>query len=67
MQVMDHITAVEALANQLKDLGEAVEDMQIMTKIICTLPPSFRHFVSAWDNVPDGEKTMASLTSRLLK
>lgn len=38
-----------------------------MTKIICTLPPSFRHFISTWDNVPEPKKMIALLNSRLLK
>lgn len=28
---------------------------------------SYRHFISAWDSVPFGEKNLASLTGRMLK
>ena len=55
------------MAHNLEDLEAGVSDLQIMTKIICTLPPSFRHFVSAWDNLQDDDKNLASLTARLLK
>lgn len=65
--VMSHITAVETLATRLSDLGAPMDDHQVITKIICTLPPSFRHAISAWDNVPDADKTIALLTTRLLK
>jgi hypothetical protein len=44
-----------------------VSDIQIMTKVLCTLPPSYRAFITAWDSVPAAEKTIALLMSRLLK
>lgn len=65
--VLTHITAIELMAAQLEDLGETVSHLQIMTKITSTLPPSFRYFISAWDNIPDDQKTISLLTSRLLK
>ncbi len=65
--IMSHITAVECMANTLSDLDAPVSDLQVMTKITCTLPPSYRHFISAWDNVAEADKTIALLTSRLLK
>ena len=64
---MSHITAIETIANQLNDLGAPVSDLQIITKIICTLPPSVRHVVSAWENLDGSKKTVALLTARLLK
>ena len=65
--IMSHITEIETMAIQLNDVGAPVTDLQIMTKIICTLPPSYRSFTTAWDSVPANEKTIALLTSRLLK
>lgn len=65
--ICTHITTIESMANQLKDLGVVVDDMQIITKVICTLPPSFRHIVSVWDNFEDSKKTLQLLTARLLK
>jgi hypothetical protein len=47
--VMPHISAIELLAAQLKDLNEPVTEAHVMTKILVT--PSFRHFLSVWDNV----------------
>ena len=66
-KVMDHITAIESMASSLDDLGAPMTELQVISKIVCTLPPSFRHFMSAWDNVPEQEKTLATLTARLLK
>ena len=65
--VLSHITAVEAMSNQLNDLGAPVSELQIITKILCTLPPSFRSVVSAWDNLDESKKKLSLLTSRLLK
>lgn len=65
--IMTHITEIETMATQLTDIGAPVDAISIMTKIICTLPPSYRSFVTAWDSVPFADRTMALLTSRLLK
>jgi len=65
--IMSHITEIETMATQLTDIGAPVDAISIMTKIICTLPPSYRSFVTAWDSVPFADRTMALLTSRLLK
>ena len=65
--VMTHITEIELMATQLEDIGAPVTAIQVMSKIICTLPPSFRNFTTSWDSVPAGNKNRALLTSRLLK
>lgn len=64
---MTHITAVECMANTLSDLDEPVSDLQVMTKITCTLPSSYNHFISASDKVPQADKNITLFTSRLLK
>ncbi|KZS10312.1 Uncharacterized protein APZ42_025252 [Daphnia magna] len=65
--VMSHISAIELLASQLKDLNEPVTEAQVITKILVTLPPSYRHFLSVWDNVPIKNRNIQTLTQRLLK
>lgn len=65
--VMGFVASIEQIAVQLKNLQSPVSDIQIMAKILMSLPPSFRHFVSAWDSVPEAEKTISLLTSRLVK
>lgn len=65
--VMSYITEIETLANQLGDLGEIQSENQIITKVLCTLPPSFRSVVSAWENVEEAKKKLPLLTTRLLK
>ena len=61
---MDHITAIETIAAQLSDIGSERKEAEIITKIICTLPPSFRSIRSAWENVDDSKKTLQLLTTR---
>ena len=65
--VMSHITEIETLASQLSDLGEIQSENQIITKVLCTLPPSFRSVVSAWENVEEAKRKLPLLTTRLLK
>ena len=65
--VMMHVTEIETMAAQLNDVGASVTPIQVMTKIICTLPPSYRNFISAWDSVPAADRTIELLTARLLK
>ena len=65
--MMAFIACVEQLAFQLRDFGTVITPAQMMSKIIISLPESYRFFVSAWDSVPAAEKNMALLTARLLK
>ena len=65
--VVDHISAVEQLVNQLTDLGEPVSEQAVICKVICSLPPSFKYLTAAWDSVPRNQQTIEALTLRLLK
>jgi hypothetical protein len=42
---MVHITEIESLDNQLSDLGEEQTENQIITKVLCTLPQSFKSVI----------------------
>lgn len=63
--VTSHITAIETMATDLSDLGISLPPEQVIGKIIMTLPSSYRHFHSAWNNVESNKKIVALLTSRL--
>ena len=65
--ITTNIAKIESLVQRLKNMGETITESQVMTKIICSLPPSFRHIVAAWDNVPEDLQTLNNLTARLLK
>ncbi|XP_071581628.1 uncharacterized protein [Temnothorax nylanderi] len=38
----------------------------LITTVLNTLPPAFRHFHSAWDSTPAAERTLDKLISRLM-
>lgn len=61
-----HISKLEHLVSQMKNLGETVSQGMLVAKILNTLPPEFSHFHSAWDSTPKGEQTLSNLTARLL-
>ena len=65
--VGQHVANVEEMARQLEDLDQKQTDLALVTKVIMSLPSSFRHLISAWDSVPVKEQTMANLLPRLQK
>ncbi|KAL4113027.1 hypothetical protein QTP88_016731 [Uroleucon formosanum] len=38
----------------------------LMTKILMTLPENYKHFYGAWDSIPNVDKTLSNLSSRLM-
>ena len=58
---MEFVTAVETLKRQLEDIGAPLTDIQVVTKILHSLPPSFRHVVSSWKNLDESQKTLEKL------
>lgn len=61
-----HISKLENLVQQLKDLGETVSPSMLIARILTTLPQNFNHFTSAWESTPADGQTLENLTSRLL-
>ncbi|GBP61070.1 Retrovirus-related Pol polyprotein from transposon TNT 1-94 [Eumeta japonica] len=64
--VAQHISKVENLAKQLKESGESVSEMAIITKIIGTLPLKYRSIRQAWMSLDPTQQTLNNLTARLL-
>lgn len=64
--IASHISKLEDLAQQLKDLGSPIESSMLITKILMTLPSTYAHFHSAWESTAADKRTMENLTSRLL-
>lgn len=60
------IAKIEDLCNQLKSMGEELSESMVMTKMVMTLPEKYKHFVSAWESVPQQQQNLRELTSRLL-
>ncbi|UYV67549.1 hypothetical protein LAZ67_5001172 [Cordylochernes scorpioides] len=55
--IATHISKVETLAQQMKDLGEPISDVALITKIICSLPDKYKNFITAWDSVSSEENS----------
>ena len=64
--ISTHIAKLEDIAHRLKLMGEEISDSMMITKILMTLPEYFRHFVSAWESAPAGERTLDNLKARLV-
>lgn len=60
------LSKIEELKNQLKQMGENVSEKFVITKVLMSLPVSYKHFVSAWESAPDNKQTYDNLVSRLL-
>jgi hypothetical protein len=65
--INSHINKVSSLGNLLKELGHPPTEDAMITKIMCTLPPSYNHIVTGWNNVPLEEQTVANLKARCLQ
>lgn len=64
--IAQHIAKVENLARQLKEAGEEVSDIAIITKILGSLPQKFRSFRQAWLSMDETKQTIKNLASRLI-
>lgn len=65
--VAQHVAKIEEMARQLEDLGHKQEEVTLITKVLHSLPSSFRNLISAWDSLPEQEQTMENLLPRLMK
>jgi len=65
--IMSHVSSITTLSSQLKDIGMDISDEQVITRIIMTLPPSYRQFVTSWNGKDDDKKTLDRLTADLLR
>lgn len=61
-----HFSKIDEIVNQLKQLGEAVSDKMVITKILMSLPDDFKHFISAWESVSEDKQKIENLLARLL-
>jgi len=64
--IATHVSKLESLTRRLQGLNEPISNTMLMTTILNTLPPAYRHFHSAWDLTPTAERTLDKLTSRLM-
>lgn len=64
--VASYVSKLENIACRVKALGEEITNSQIISKVLATLPESFRSFATAWESTPKEERTLENLTARLL-
>lgn len=64
--IVAHINRMRMMAEELKSVGINVSELELLVRIIQTLPPSYRYFISAWESVQPAQQTLANLTARLI-
>ncbi|EZA48600.1 hypothetical protein X777_13668, partial [Ooceraea biroi] len=65
--VIQHVTNVQKLASQLRDAGHEVTEVDVMAKILGSLPAKYSILATAWDSVPVADQTVGVLLERLIK
>jgi hypothetical protein len=53
-----HMRKLSCVADKLRELGQPLQEMQLVTKVQATFPEKFRIVRSVWANVPLDERTM---------
>lgn len=66
-KVVQHVSAIQNMASQLRDLGEPISDAAIVAKMLSSLTPKFSVFKTAWDSVDPKKQTMTHLLERLIR
>ncbi|CAI6373402.1 unnamed protein product [Macrosiphum euphorbiae] len=61
--IAGHISKLENLSRQLKQLGEPISESMLVKKILMTLPYSYRHFYSACYSMNSANRTLEQLTT----
>ena len=59
--MMTHLAKIEEMVGQLRDLGSSIDDNQVVSKVLMTLPPQYAHFRESWGLLPNTAKTKANL------
>jgi hypothetical protein len=65
--IASHIQNITEMATLLADLGNPLSNTMIISKIICSLRPSYNSIVAAWSNVHESQQTLDYLEEKLLR
>lgn len=65
--VIQHVASVQNLASQLKDAGQELAEVEIMAKVLGSLPHKYNTLITAWDSVPTEDQKIGVLLERLIK
>ena len=63
--IATYIAKIKDIACRLTTFGEPVPYSMVITKILLTLPPSLKHFATAWESTGQDQRTLTNLISRL--
>lgn len=65
--IATHVSNIEFIVKQLKDMGETITDDCVITQVLRSLPGKYRGFTMAWNLMEANRKIMATLTDLLLQ
>jgi hypothetical protein len=65
--ISSYIQNINEMAMVLVDLGSPISETVILSKIICSLLPSYNNIVAAWSNVPEEQQNVDYLEEKLLR
>ncbi|XP_024879226.1 uncharacterized protein LOC112459392, partial [Temnothorax curvispinosus] len=65
--VIQHVSAIQNMTRQLRDLGEPISEAAVIAKILSSLTTKFNVFKTAWDSVDPQRQTIANLLERLIR
>lgn len=65
--VVQHVTRVQNLVGQIRDVGQQIDETDVMAKILGSLPSKYSTLVTAWDSVPVNKQRVGILLERLIK
>ncbi len=63
----NQIAKVKSMVQVLKYINQPIINELIITKIICSLPPSYNSIIVTWDNFPRNDQTICKITMHLFK
>lgn len=61
-----HIQKLSNIADKLRERDQPLNEIQLVTKALATLPETFRVVRSVWASVPTADRTLDHLLQRLL-
>ena len=67
MMIASNVQHVNEIATMSADFGNALSKVTIMSKIICSLSPSYNNVIIAWSNVHHDEQTISTLEDQVTR
>ena len=61
-----HVQKLSACVDRLRERNLNIDEIQVVSKALATLPEKFRVVWSVWSGVPVNERTTDTLLQRLL-